>query len=385
MSGKRLIVILSNLTAFGPFVTDFYLPCLPCMTTYFSASTSLVQVSLTAGMVGLAVGQVLVGPVADKYGRKRPLVWSLLGFVLATVGCMLSWSIIPFIVFRLLQGLTGASSLVISRAIVSDVYSGQEATKYFALFAALLGVAPIVAPLIGGAAFNLTSWQGAFAVLGLWGLWLLLECSRIQESLDEKARLKGPLYRTFLDYGSILCNGPYMVMNLMFGFGNAALMAYISSSPFIFQNHFGLTSMQYSLLFACNALGLVLGSTVVMRAHNLPRNAKLGSYGLFATCLLCSVALLFSLPFALFEVAVFLMLFCIGVITPVAITMAMNSAPGHKGMASALVGAVPYLFGGIVAPLTGMGNIMYSTALLLLICSGCSVALYLISRRWDYA
>lgn len=123
MNKKTLVFILGNLTAFGPFVTDFYLPCLPELTAYFSASASLIQVSLTSGMWGLAAGQLLIGPLTDKYGRKRPLLWCLLLFVLATIGCMLSTSIIPFIGFRLLQGLTGAGGLVISKVIIADSFS----------------------------------------------------------------------------------------------------------------------------------------------------------------------------------------------------------------------------------------------------------------------
>ena len=167
MNKKRLVFILGNLTAFGPFITDFYLPCLPELTAYFGGSASLIQLSLTAGMLGLAAGQLLVGPVTDKYGRRRPLLWCLLLFVLATAGCMLSTRISAFILFRLLQGLTGAAGLVISKAIIADSFTGQDVARYFAVLAAVQGVAPIVAPVVGGVTFSLTSWQGTFAVLGI--------------------------------------------------------------------------------------------------------------------------------------------------------------------------------------------------------------------------
>ncbi|MCD7720700.1 MAG: multidrug effflux MFS transporter [Prevotellaceae bacterium] len=385
MSKKRLVVILGNLTAFGPFVTDFYLPCLPRLTRDFGVTASLVQLSLTAGLAGLALGQVLVGPVSDKYGRKRPLVWSLLLFALATVGCMLSWGIAPLICFRLLQGLTGASSLVISRAMVSDMFTGDEEARYFALFSALLGVAPIVAPLVGGAAFSLSSWQGTFAVLAVWSLWLLYECSRLRETLGERERMREPLGRAFLGYKEVLRNRPCMVMILTFSCANAALMSYVSASPFIFQQHFGLTPMQYSLLFASNAVALILGSAVVMKVKNLRRDEAWGCWGLLAGCVLSALALFLGLPFAVFEAAVVVLLFCIGILTPVAVTLAMNSAPEHRGMASALVGAIPYIVSGVAAPLTGLGDVPRSTSLLLLICSaGCTV-FYLVSRRWRYA
>lgn len=369
MSKKTLVLILGNLTAFGPFVTDFYLPCLPVLTSYFSASTSLIQVSLTAGMLGLAAGQLLIGPIADKYGRKRPLLWCLLLFVLATMGCLLSTNIVPFICFRLLQGLTGASGLVISKVIIADSFSAADIAKYFAILAAVQGAAPIVAPVVGGAAFSLSSWQGAFGVLGLWSLVLLCACRRLRETLDEKDRLQMPVWETFRCYAAVVRNRPYLVMNLLQGFASAALMAYISASPFIFQNHFGLTPMEYSLCFACNAVGLVAGSSVVMRIKNLEMATRRSTFVLVAMAVFSSLALLLEGSFALFEVFIFLMLFCVGLLTPATITLALRTITEKRGMAAALLGAVPFLLGGIVAPLTGLGNIIHSTALSITACA----------------
>jgi len=369
MSKKTLVLILGNLTAFGPFVTDFYLPCLPVLTSYFSASTSLIQVSLTAGMLGLAAGQLLIGPIADKYGRKRPLLWCLLLFVLATMGCLLSTNIVPFICFRLLQGLTGASGLVISKVIIADSFSAADIAKYFAILAAVQGAAPIVAPVVGGTAFSLSSWQGAFGVLGLWSLVLLCACRRLRETLDEKDRLQMPVWETFRCYAAVVRNRPYLVMNLLQGFASAALMAYISASPFIFQNHFGLTPMEYSLCFACNAVGLVAGSSVVMRIKNLEMATRRSTFVLVAMAVFSSLALLLEGSFALFEVFIFLMLFCVGLLTPATITLALRTITEKRGMAAALLGAVPFLLGGIVAPLTGLGNIIHSTALSITACA----------------
>lgn len=369
MSKNTLVLILGNLTAFGPFVTDFYLPCLPELTSYFSASASLIQVSLTAGMLGLAAGQLLIGPITDKYGRKRPLLWCLLLFVLATMGCLLSTNIVPFICFRLLQGLTGASGLVISKVIIADSFSAADIAKYFAILAAVQGAAPIVAPVVGGAAFSLSSWQGAFGVLGLWSLVLLCACRRLRETLDEKDRLQMPVWETFRCYAAVVRNRPYLVMNLLQGFASAALMAYISASPFIFQNHFGLTPMEYSLCFAGNAVGLVAGSSVVMRIRKLEVATRRSIFVLVAMAVFSSLALLLEGSFALFEVFIFLMLFCIGLLTPATITLALRSITENRGMAAALLGAVPFLIGGIVAPLTGLGNILRSTALGITVCA----------------
>lgn len=381
MSKKTLLFILGNLTAFGPFVTDFYLPCLPELASCFSASASLIQVSLTAGMLGLAAGQLLIGPLADKYGRKRSLLWCLLLFVLATVGCMLSMSIVPFIGFRLLQGLTGASGLVVSKVIIADSFSPADLAKYFAILAAVQGAAPIVAPVVGGAAFSLSSWQGAFGVLGLWAATLLLACRRLSETLKKEDRLKMPVWKTFRCYAAVVSNRHYFVMNLLQGFASAALIAYISASPFIFQNHFGLTPMEYSLCFAGNAVGLVAGSSVVMKIKNLEAATKWSTVVLAAMAVLILTALLLAWPFGLFEVFLFIMLVCVGLLTPATITLALRSATENRGMAAALLGAVPFLLGGIVAPLTGVGNIIRSTSLSIVACAFVCLCLWMISRR----
>lgn len=380
MSKKTLVFILGNLTAFGPFVTDFYLPCLPKLTDYFSTSPSLIQVSLTSGMWGLAAGQLLIGPLTDKYGRKQPLLWCLLLFVLATVGCILSSNIVPFIAFRLLQGLTGAGGLVISKVIIADSFSAADLAKYFAILAAVQGAAPIVAPVVGGAAFSLSSWQGAFGVLGLWAVGLLWICRRLRETLDRKDRLQMPVWKTFRCYTTVIRNRPYLVMNLLQGFASAALMAYISASPFIFQNHFGLTPMEYSLYFAGNAVGLVIGSSVVMKIKKLEAAIRWSTFVLTSMAVLILLALLLEWPFALFEVFLFFMLFCVGLLTPASITLSLRSVTGNRGMAAALLGAVPFLLGGTVAPLTGLGNIIFPTALSIVVCSFVCLCLWGISR-----
>ncbi|MCD8206738.1 MAG: multidrug effflux MFS transporter [Bacteroidales bacterium] len=382
---RLLMIVLGNLTAFGPFVTDFYLPCFKKLTEDFAASASIVQMSLTAGMVGLALGQLLIGPLADKYGRRSPLLWCMALFVLSTAGCMVSTNITMFILFRLLQGCAGSAGLVISKTIVSDSFTGLEMAKYFAILGAVQGAAPIFAPALGGVVFNVSSWHWVFAVLGIWGIILYFLCHTLRESLPPEQRLTGPIFRTFKGYGSLFRNGKHLVMNLLQAFGTAALMCYISSSPFIFQDHFGLTSLQYSICFACNALGLVIGSVVVMRVENLHRMSLVSVLCILVSAVLVSAALLLGWKFIIFEASLVLLLFGVGALTPLGTTLAMTAVGDHRGAASALLGCTPFLFGGIVAPLTGLGNMLHSTALLLTICALICLTLHLLSLRWDYS
>lgn len=159
-----LLVVLGILAAFGPFVTDMYLPGLPAMTAYFGTTASMVQLGITTAMLGLAFGQIIVGPLSDKYGRRKPLLLSLGVFFFSTIGCIFSWNVEVFIFFRFLQGMAGAGGIVISRSVATDCYSGKELAKAFAMISAVNGLAPIIAPIVGGVLLKFTNWQGIFSL-----------------------------------------------------------------------------------------------------------------------------------------------------------------------------------------------------------------------------
>lgn len=385
MKKSSLLILLGNLASFGPFVTDFYLPSLPELSSVFSAPAAVVQISLTASMLGLAIGQLLIGPVSDKYGRRTPLLWSLLLFVAATLGCIFSPSVDWFILFRLLQGLTGASGLVISKVVVTDRFSGSDIAKYFAVLAAIQFIAPILAPVLGGVVFSLTSWQGIFVVLCLWGILLLWGGWRMEESLPEERRLHLPVLKSFVCFAGVVRNRKFLVMTLLLAFVSAVIFSYISASPFLFQNHFGLSPMRYGLCFACNAVGLVAGSAIVMKVRDTLSVLRWSACGLLLTCMLTSYALLMEFSFVLFEAALFLMIFCCGILIPLTTTLALDAEPENKGVAAALLGSLSFLAGGIVAPLVGIGDMLVSTVVLFLVGSVVSLLLYLYSRRFDYS
>lgn len=379
------LVLLGNLASFGPFVTDFYLPSLPELATVFSASAAVVQMSLTASMLGLAAGQLLIGPVSDKYGRRIPLIWSLALFVASTAGCIFSPSVEWFIFFRLMQGLTGASGLVISKVVVTDTFTGNDVAKYFAILSAVQFVAPIVAPVLGGVVLSLLSWQGIFAVLCVWGAALLWGACTMQESLPKERRLRIPVLRSFGCFAEVIRNRRFLVMTLLLAFVSAVVFSYISASPFLFQNRFGLSPMNYSICFACNAMGLVAGSAAVMKSHDARMLLRTGTYGLAAACILTSCALLRSWPFMVFEAALFLMIFCCGVMIPLTTALALDSEPDNKGVAAALLGSLSFLAGGIVAPLVGIGDLLISTVVLFIVNAFISLLLYLYSERMAHA
>lgn len=171
-----LLILLGMLTAFGPFVTDMYLPSLPSMGDYFSTTSSMVQLGLTTSMIGLAVGQVFFGPLSDRYGRRLPLLVAMWLFIISTLLCLFSQSIEQFVAFRLLQGIAGAGGIVISRSVATDKFSGRELAKMLAVIGAINGVAPVAAPIVGGLLTDLIGWQGIFGILFGLGILLLAGC-----------------------------------------------------------------------------------------------------------------------------------------------------------------------------------------------------------------
>lgn len=205
-----LLVLLGMLTAFGPFVTDMYLPSLPSMEAYFATTSSMVQLGLTFSMIGLAVGQIIFGPLSDKYGRRPLLLASMWLFIISTVACVFAPTIFVFVVLRLLQGIGGAGGIVISRSIATDRYGGKELAKMLAVIGAINGIAPVTAPVIGGLLTEHVGWQGIFGVLLALGLVLLAGCFRFRESLPLSRRSSKGLLHTFGSFKTIVRNRRYL-------------------------------------------------------------------------------------------------------------------------------------------------------------------------------
>lgn len=205
-----LLILLGMLTAFGPFVTDMYLPSLPSMGDYFSTTSSMVQLGLTTSMIGLAVGQVFFGPLSDRYGRRLPLLVAMWLFIASTLLCLFSRSIEQFVAFRLVQGIAGAGGIVISRSVATDKFSGRELAKMLAVIGAINGVAPVAAPIVGGLLTDLIGWQGIFWILFGLGILLLAGCMHFRESLPRNRRSAERWGDTFRSFGTVLRDRRYV-------------------------------------------------------------------------------------------------------------------------------------------------------------------------------
>lgn len=356
---------LGMLTAFGPFVTDFYLPVLPEMTGYFHTTPALASMSLTAGMIGLAAGQLFIGPLTDKYGRKRILVGSMLLFVLASLLCIFSGDIFMFNAMRVLQGLAGAGGIVIAKSMSADMYTGRELASFMALLGAINGIAPVCAPVVGGLMAGVTSWTGVFAVILAVGLVLMVCSMFLPETLQPANRIRksvikvyGNLFRVFRNSRFTLSVMAEMACFFMF-------FAYIASSPFIMQQVYHLSPLGYSLCFGLNALMIGVGAAMATRFRSQGTCLRFGGLGMLAGTLLLAFLLNTAMPLWIVMLAYVYTLICFGLMQPPLTAIALDSERDNAGAASAIFGASGFVAGALSSPLVGIGDITVTSGLVM--------------------
>ncbi|WP_441963686.1 multidrug effflux MFS transporter [Paenibacillus sp. TAF43_2] len=355
-----LILLLGSLSAFGPLSLDMYLPALPQLTDDFVTSSSLVQLSLTACMIGLSVGQLFSGTWSDIRGRRLPLLIFLSVYGISSVLCAFAPSIGILIALRFIQGFSGSAGIVISRAIVRDMYEGPELTRFFAMLMLVNGAAPIFAPIAGGQLLKVTSWEGVFIVLGVWGVLIFAAVFfGMPETLPPEKRMAGGYRQTISTFGILLRDRSFMGYALAQGLVMAAMFAYIAGSPFVLQNVYGVTPQQFSLFFALNGFGVILFGQVTGRVA-----AKVGEGRLFAIGLALAasaggillIMILIDAPLAAILVPLFFVVASVGIISTTGFSLAMQKHGYAAGSASALLGLLSFTFGGIISPLVGLGG-----------------------------
>ena len=256
MRSARLIVVLGSVNAIGPLSIDMYLPAFPEITRALDTSASSVQLTLTACVAGLALGQLVFGPLSDRLGRKRLLVGAMLIYAVASLLCASAPSVRALIALRFVQGLAGAGGIVIARAVVRDLHTGAAAVRLFSSLMLVTGLAPILAPVLGGQLLALTSWEGIFITLSvLSALIAALVAVGLQETLPPERRSTAGLGRTVRTMGALLRDRSFLGHGLASGLTFGALFAYISGSSFVLQGIYGLSPQTYSLAFAMNGPG----------------------------------------------------------------------------------------------------------------------------------
>ncbi len=352
--------LLGSLASFGPLSIDMYLPALPNIAADLHSSTSFAQLSLTACLLGIALGQLFAGPISDVCGRRKPLLTGVLIYVVSSLLCVFAPTIWTFVIMRFIQGLAGSAGIVISRAIARDLYSGSELTRFFSLLMLVNGVAPILAPILGGQILQVASWRGVFLVLFGVGLFMLLAVFfGLRETLPSSLHSKGGLRNTFLTFRALIRNRTFMGYALAQGFVTAAMFAYISGSPFVLQNIFSVSPQMFSLFFAINGLGIIIAGQITGRLAGRIHEEKLLVAGLtiaFVGGILLLAMVLMNGELYTILLPLFLVVSSVGIVGTTSFSLAMQDQAKAAGSAAALIGVLSFVFGALMAPLVGISG-----------------------------
>lgn len=373
-----LALLLAMLTVLGPLNIDMYLPAFPEISADLGANASQVQLSLTTCLVGLAAGQVVIGPVSDARGRRGPLLVCVALFVLATALCALAPNTTVLVLGRFLQGFTASAGVVLSRAIVRDVFDGSALTRFFALIMVVVAVAPMAAPILGGGVLWLpfTDWRSIFWTLALVGVVVVVVVAvRLPETLPTERRIPGTLGGSLAAMGVLLRDRRYLGYTLVVGLLHGGSFAYVAGTPFVYQDLYGVSPQVFGFLFGVNGIAIILGSAAVGRLGE-----RFGERSLLYVAVVTAVAataVVFATaflqgPLPLLVVSIFVYMTCMGVVLTGSFALAMEGQEDRAGSAGSLLGALPMFIGAVVAPLVGldettavpMGVLLFGTSAL---------------------
>ncbi|GAB2619059.1 Bcr/CflA family drug resistance efflux transporter [Paractinoplanes abujensis] len=354
--------MLGFLTALGPLTIDMYLPALPTITTDLHTTEAAVQLTLTGTLLGLALGQLLVGPLSDAVGRRLPLLAGVGVHVLASVLCVVAPNLAVLGTLRVLQGLGAAAAAVVAMAIVRDLFSGLAAAKLFSRLMLVVGVAPILAPTIGGVVLNWTSWRGVFVVLTVAAIAILTATALfLPETLPVERRRNGGVTGTLRDYGRLFTDRAYVGLILVAALAFSALFAYVSGSSFVFQEEYGMDEQQFAYVFAGGAIGLIGATQFNVRLLRRWQPVQILTGALVAGAVFGVIFLLFAITgfggLAGVLIPLWLVLATVGLAMTNAPALALSRHGEAAGTAAALLGAMQFGVGALAAPLVGvLGN-----------------------------
>lgn len=371
------IIYMAALSAFGSFVNDMYVPSLPEMRRYFHVSVSTVNLGLSFGMLGLGLGQLVLGPVSDKIGRKPVLLWALVLFTVACVVSVFSPNIGFFLVCRFFQGAGASAGYFLGRTMPADITGGRVLAKMMAIIGTINGLAPASAPVLGGFLADACGWRGTFVFLAVVGIVLMCFSPRLKESLPAARRAPGGIWQAFGNYRVLLKNRKFMVHVTLKGSALGLLFAYVSSAPFIMQEHYGFSQSLFGVVMGVNALFMMAGALVALKFRYLKTAAVWGGRILLVAIAGEAVSLWLVRSFWVYEAWMVAALAAMGLIFTAGNTLAMNEGRADAGSASAVLGLMGYLFGMVASPLVGIGDVLHSSAVCFLVLAGivylCSV------------
>jgi DHA1 family bicyclomycin/chloramphenicol resistance-like MFS transporter len=357
---RSLPTLLLLLTVFGPISMDLYLPALPALTADLGAVTSVAQLTVTACLIGLAAGQLIAGPLSDRFGRRGILLIGITLYIATSALCAISPSVELLIVARFVQGVAGGVGIVIAQAAGRDIYTGGALIRFYGRLTVVGGFAAIIGPLLGGLLTSFTDWRGLFVFLAVVGAGILVvTLMMFRETLPAERRTRGGFGQTMRDYRTLLADRVFLGAVLNQGFLYAALFAYLAGSTFVLQDIYGLSPLGYALAFGLNSAGFMTFGYLAGRAAErwsiggtLATGilvAGLGALGLLASGITV-------MPLWVVIVSLFLLAAGVAISSPPATTLALVDYPHVAGTASSLLGMVRFGFGGIAAPLVGVAG-----------------------------
>jgi DHA1 family bicyclomycin/chloramphenicol resistance-like MFS transporter len=383
----RMVLILGALSAFGPLAIDFYLPAFPAMAQAFATDEKHVQATLAAYFLGLSIGQLAYGPVADRFGRRKPLMFGVTVFTLASLACAYAPDLDSLVLARFVQALGGCAGMVLSRAIVSDKCDPVASAKVFSQLMLVMGLAPILAPMLGGVLVNVAGWQSIFLTLSLFSAACLLAVSLgLPESMPEHMP-RQPLSGALRQYLRLLADRVFLGHAVTGGIAIAGMFAYIAGSPFVFIKLYGVPAEHYGWLFGANAAGFILVAQVNARllAKRGPAFLLARAVWLYLGAGLALLGVTALRPTALWPLLVplFICIASLGCIIPNASACAMSGQGARAGSASALMGCVQFSVAAGAAALVGLlhDGSAVPMALVICLCGGLAVSAALLTRR----
>ena len=352
------VIILGALTAIGALSIDMFLPGLPEIKNDFHTTTSNAQLTLSLFMIGLALGNLFAGPISDATGRKKPLWISMFIYTLASLGIVFVTNIEVMIALRFIQGVTGGAASVISRAIASDMYKGKELTKFLSLLMLVNGVAPVIAPAIGGIILSFAVWRMVFIILTVFGILMVIgSLTKVPESLQEDEKDSNGIKEMFKNFKHLLATPKFVLPMLIQGFSFIMLFTYISASPFIIQKIYGMSALQFSIMFAAIGITLIISSQLVgILVDRIERRQllKIVTYIQVLGVVIVAMTLLNHLSFWILVIGFIVLVAPVTAVASLGFSIAMDESTKGRGSASSLLGLVQFLLGGLMSSLVNV-------------------------------
>ncbi|WP_407397067.1 multidrug effflux MFS transporter [Anaerovibrio sp.] len=355
-SSVWLVIFLGIMSAMAPLATDMYLPALPVMQEEYAISTSIVQLTLTMTMLGMSIGQIFAGPISDMKGRKIPLLLGMLVFMAVSVVCAVATNIWVFLAARFIQGFAGACGIVISRAIARDMCKGAELTKFFSILMMVNGLAPILAPVLGGQILAFGSWRHVFVVLAVIGLVMAGATVIFKESLPVERRLKN-ITRTLLTFPILMRNKYFMGHCFVQMFEFAAFFTYIGCSSFVLQGVYEVSPQVYSYIFGGIGASLLFTGGIPGKLAGRVRDEIMLKYSLFIQAVMSALligAFILNAPFAVIVVLLLFAVAPLSVVGAASFSLALSSQGRNAGSASAMLGCSSMILGAVMMPIVGI-------------------------------